>query len=199
MRTRLRLLILSGLLAATAAGPARAQLRPELPERSRIRITVVRAEPTGDTKEALRGTAIVHRADADSIAFRFDRTDEVLIAPWKHVQRLEVSTGMRPYSIGEHLGSTALFTLVGAGAGYATWHSCNDPESDEIWSCILSPRRLGTSVRAGAWLGVVLGLGGVVANRETERWRNVLGPSGPTPLIGYSPRDGISIGLSLRF
>lgn len=187
------------LAAALVAEQASAQSRPELPERARIRIAVLRTDSLGATMSELRGIAVVHRADADSIAFRLDRSDEILIAPWARVQELEVSDGTRPYTIGEHLGSTAIFTIVGAGLGYSSWHSCNDPESDEIWSCILSPRYLSTSVRTGAWVGLAVGLIDVLVNREEETWRNVLHPSGPRLLIGHSARSGFRLGASLKF
>lgn len=195
----MRPVLLSCIVLAVAAAPALAQSRPDVPERARIRIAVISADTTGGKVKELRGTAVLHRIDADSIAFRLDRTDEILIAPWARVQQLEVSDGTRPYTFVEHLQFTALFTGLGAGIGYSSWHTCNDPESEDIWSCIVSPRRLGTSVRAGTWVGLTLGVVSMFVNREAELWRNVLRPTGPKLIFKQAARGGFQVGVSLPF
>lgn len=196
MRTAQCLLL---LIASLAAAPASAQSRRDIPERARIRIEVLRADTSGRKSETLSGTGVVHRVDADSIAFRLDGDRELWIAPWARVLTLEVSEGIRPITFGERVGSAAGITFIGAAMGYASWHSCNEPEKEDTLSCIVFPRRLGTAVRGGTWLGLAVGLGVALANSEVEEWRRVNGPSAPRPFVELSAHSGLMLGVSFRF
>jgi hypothetical protein len=193
--------ILLGLFAAgLAAMPAHAQGRPDLPQGARIRLVLIDADPSPGEPNPERTTATVHRADADSIAFRLDRSkSSVRVVPWWRVQELDVSEGRRRYTPVEHLGSTAMFTLIGSGVAYASWHSCNDPESDAIWSCIVLPRRLGSFVRFGAWSGFTLGVIDVLVNQYEEQWRSVVRSDGLRLLIDHQPQSGYRAGFNVRF
>lgn len=196
MRTPPALLLLTVLFAAA---PAAAQQRPDIPERARIRIEVLRVDSLGGTRKPLSGTGVVHRVDADSIAFRLDDSRELWITPWTRVQTLEVSEGMRRYTFGERAGAAAGITFLGAVMGYSSWHTCNEPEKEDTLSCIFFPRRLGTAVRGGTWLGLAIGLGFALTNSEWEQWRRVNRPSVPSPFVELSARSGLMLGVSLRF
>lgn len=203
MRTLLPYLLLGALsLPATAL----AQARPDLPERARIRIAVQRVDTLGRKSETLSGTGVVHRVDADSIAFQLDDDRELWIAPWSRVQSLEVSEGMRPSTLGEDVGSTALLTLVGAGVGSFYWHDCKEAEANDVdvFMCmVIPPRRLGGAVRTGAWAGFAIGLIFNLVTREVEVWRRVQRPkdAGPVlgPLLSHSTRSGVMLGINIRF
>ena len=190
------------LVAAFATTSAVAQSRPELsdlPEGRRIRIKLLSPNPSAHKPDTISGTATIRRADADSIVFQMDRSDSLRVAPWWQVRELDVSDGRRPYTALEHLSSTAMITLIGVGVSYSWWHSCNDPESDVIWSCIVAPRHLGTSVRFGAWAGLALGVIDVFTNRYEELWRNVVRSNGPSLLIDHQARSGFRFGVNFRF
>jgi len=200
MRCARSAVLLAALVAAGLAPKvASAQSRPELPEGTRIRIVVLSGDLLTAAPEDERATARVVRADADSIAYRLDRSYATRVVPWWQVKELDVSDGRRLRTAADHLGSAAIVTLVGAGVAYSSWHSCNDPESDAIWSCIVLPRRLGTSVRFGAWAGLTVGVLGTLANRHEELWRNVVRSEGPRLLIDHDARSGFRIGVGWRF
>jgi hypothetical protein len=203
MRTLLPCLLL-GALSLPALGLA--QARPDLPERARIRIAVFRADSVGGVRDSLRGTGTVHRVGADSITFRLDESGELWIAPWARVHTLEVSEGMRAYTIGEHLGSTAILTLVGAGLGSLYWHDCKEAEARDVdvFVCmVVPPRRLGGAVRTGAWAGLAIGLIDNLVNRKVEVWRRVHRPNDASPVLGpllsHSTRSGVMLGINIRF
>lgn len=107
--------------------------------------------------------------------------------------------GSRAATFAERLGFAAVFTAVGAGVGYSWWHSCNDPESEAIWSCIVAPRRLGTSVRVGAYTGLAVGLIGLVGNVKVAERQNLVRAAGPSLLVDHHARSGVRVGVSFRF
>lgn len=190
------------LIASLAAAPASAQKEkshPDIPERARIRIEVLRADTLGRKSATLSGTGVVHRVDADSIAFRLDDDRELWIAPWARVQSLEVSEGTRNLTFGERAGFAASSTFLGTAIAYLSWHSCNDPEQEQTLSCIVFPRRLGTAVRGGTWLGLAVGLGAALSISKTEEWRRVNRPSAPRPFVELSARTGLMLGVSFQF
>lgn len=196
LHSRLRPCLLG--LALLVAAPVGAQARPDVPDQARIRIEVLRADSSAGKKATLRGTGVVERVDGDSIAFRLDKTNELWIAPWVRVRSLEVSEGVRSITFGERVVGTAGFTFVGAALGYLTWHSCQEPEEEDTLTCVLFPRRLGTAVRGGTWLGLAVGLAAALSNVKTEEWRRVARPS-LVPFVGHSNRSGVMVGVSFSF
>lgn len=187
------------LIAPFAATPVSAQSRPDIPERARIRIQVLRADSLGRGSEPLRGTGVAHRVAGDSIAFRLDGTDEVHIAPWARVQTLQLSEGMLPVTFMERIGVAVGLPALGAVLGYAAWHDCNVPDREFAFGCLPFQGQLGTAVQGGAWLGLAVGLPFAVAMRKVERWRNVDRPFPVSPFVGHSARSGFMLGASLRF
>lgn len=185
--------------AALVTTPAVAQAPADLPEGARIRIKLLSPIPAARKQETTNGIATIHRTDADSIAFQLTGSDVVRVVPWGRVQELYLSAGIRRIKVAERLGFAAAFTFIGALAGYDWWHTCNDPESDVIWSCIVAPRRLGTSVRFGTWTGLTLGVAAALGPRSAEQWRPVLRTYRPTLLIGHQARSGLMVGVNLRF
>ncbi len=185
--------------AALVTTPTVAQTPPDLPEGARIRIKLLSPILAARKPETTNGIATIHRTDTDSIAFQLTGSDVVRVVPWGQVQELYLSEGRRPFRVAERLGFAAAFTFVGALAGYDWWHTCNDPESDVIWSCIVAPRRLGTSVRFGTWTGLTIGALTALGIRDAEQWHPVLHTHRPTLLIGLQARSGLRIGVNFRF
>jgi hypothetical protein len=190
--------VVRALLAATVlifAGAAQAQQLPALPDlpgETRIRVRV-----RGDDQEH-RFVGKVERSDASSLRMIDERSGELRRLEWGRIQRIERSEGRRPLSFWGRAGTAVGVTAFGAGLGWLGWHSCNDPESEDIWSCILTPERLGNSVRTGTWVGLGAGLIAALTMSGSERWRTVDLPRG-VALTLTQGATGTAVGLRLRF
>lgn len=196
------LLTTAFVAVALVTRPVSAQSGPvitDLTAGARIRITVLSTSTSKGKPKTISGTAHIVRADADSIAYRTERTNGLTTVPWWQVEELDVVVGTRPYTALERLGAAAGLTALGTALSYTWWHSCNDPESDVIWSCIVAPRRLGNAVRFGAWAGLAIGTGFALALRYEEQWSSVIRAEGPTLLIDHQPQSGFRLGVNFRF
>ena len=145
------------------------------------------------------GTATIHRLNADSIASRMESAVLVRVVAGQQVEELDLDDEGRPATFGERLGFVAITTAVGAGLGYVWWHSCNDPESDAIFSCIVAPRRLGTSVRFGAYPGLALGLVGLFGDLKVVKRNKLVSAVGSGLLVDHQARSGFRVGANFRF
>ncbi len=123
----------------------------------------------------------------------------VRVVAGQQVDELDSDDEGRPAGFAGRLGFAAAFTAVGAGLGYSWWHTCNDPESEAIFSCIVAPRRLGTSVRFGAYTGLAVGLIGLVGDLKVVERNKLVRAAGSGLLIDYRARSGFRVGANFRF
>ncbi len=149
--------------------------------------------------ESSSDPATIHRVNADSIASRMDASVLVRVVAGQQVEELALDDEARPAGFAERLGFAAAFTAVGAGLGYSWWHSCNDPESDAIFSCIVAPRRLGTSVRFGAYTGLAVGLAGLLGDLKVVERNKLVRAAASGLLVDHQARSGFRVGANLRF
>lgn len=192
------------LAAALTSAPAFAQSRPEKsdsPKATGIRVPVLRSGPSTLKPDTISGTATIHPVNADSIASQMNTSVLVRVPAWQQEQEreLDLDDGSRRATFVERLGFAAAFTAVGAGLGYSWWHTCNDPESDVIWSCIVAPRRLGTSVRFGAYSGLLVGLAGLVGDLRVVKGQKLFRAAGRSLLFDHQARSGFRVGVNFRF
>jgi hypothetical protein len=149
--------------------------------------------------DTMSGTATIHRVNADSIASRMDAAVLVRVVAGQQVEELDSDDEGRRAGFLGRLGFAAAFTAVGAGLGYSWWHTCNDPESDAIFSCIVAPRRLATSVRFGAYTGLAVGLAGLLGDLKVAEQNKLVRAAGSGLLIDHHARSGFRIGANFRF
>ena len=194
------------LAAALTSAPAFAQSRPEKsdsPKATGIRVPVLRSGPSTLKPDTISGTATIHPVNADSIASQMNTSVLVRVPAWQQVQEqereLDLDDGSRRATFLERLGFAAIVTAVGAVLGYSWWHTCNDPESDVIWSCIVAPRRLGTSVRFGAYSGLAVGLTGLVGDLRVVGRQKLVSAAGRSLLFDHQARSGFRVGVNFRF
>jgi hypothetical protein len=140
---------------------------------------------------------------ADSLAAQMKAAVPVRVAPLQRVEEkmldLDLDDGSRPASFLERLGFASILTGVGAGTGYLWWHDCNDPESDFMWSCLVAPRRLETSVRFGAYSGLALGLASLLGDLKVRVMHSRFRAADPHLLIGHRALSGFRVGVNFRF
>ncbi len=192
MDSTLRTLLAVATLLCSGATVVRAQQIPDLPPETRIRVLV-----RGDDQEHTF-VGKVERSDALSLRMVDERSGELRNIEWGRVDRLERSGGRRPYSVWDRAGMAAGVTAFGALLGWASWHSCNDPQNDMIFSCIVMPERLSSWVRAGTWVGLTGGLITALGIKGTERWLAVERPSGVALTLTPSA-NGTAVGFRIRF
>lgn len=168
------------LATALTTPPAVAQSRPESPD-------------------TMGAPATIHRVNADSIASQLDASVLVRIVAGQQVEELDLHDEGRPAGFAGRLGFAAAFTALGAGLGYSWWHTCNDPESDAIFSCIVAPRRLGTSVRFGAYTGLAVGLVGLLGDLKVVERNKLVRAVGSGLLVDHQARSGFRVGANFRF
>jgi hypothetical protein len=123
----------------------------------------------------------------------------VRLVAGQQVEELDSDDEGRPAGFVGRLGFAAAFTAVGAGLGYSWWHTCNDPESDAIFSCIVAPRRLGNSVRFGAYTGLAVGLIGLVGDLRAVEGNKIVRAVGSGLLVDHHARSGLRVGANFRF
>lgn len=138
---------------------------------------------------------------ADSIATQIKASVPERVAATPRVQELDLDLddGSRPATFLERLGFASILTGVGAGVGYSWWHDCNDPESDFMWSCIVAPRRLETSVRFGAYSGLALGVASLLGDLKVRVMHSRFRAADPRLLIGHRALSGFRVGVNFRF
>ncbi len=191
LRALLAATVLASLLLGGASS-AQAQQLPDLPAETRIRV-LVRGE---DKEHTFVGK--VERSDALSLRMVDERSGELRHIEWGRVDRLERSGGRVPFSFWERAGMAAGITAFGTLVGWASWHTCNDPQNDMIFSCIVMPERLSSWLRAGTWVGLTGGLLTALSMKGTERWLAVERPSGVAFTLTPSA-NGTALGLRIRF
>jgi hypothetical protein len=189
---RFRTLLAAATLLCSGATTAHAQQIPDLPPETRIRVLV-----RGDEQEH-EFVGKLERSDALSLRMIDERSGELRNLEWGRINRLERSEGRRPYSAFSRVGAAAGVTAFGAVLGWSTWHTCNDPESDGIFACIVMPERLGTSVRAGTWVGLTVGFITALAMTGSEQWRALDLPRGVALTLSPSA-NGTAVGFRIRF
>lgn len=169
------------LLAAFTPSPAVAQSRP-------------------DTTSS---TATVHSVTADSIESQIKASVPVRVAPSPQLQvklkELDLDDESRPATFLERLGFASMLTAAGAGLGYAGWQTCNDPETEIIIRCLIAPRRLETSVRIGAYSGLVVGLMGLVGDLRVVTLNSRFRAADPRLIINHQALRGFQVGVNFRF
>jgi hypothetical protein len=142
---------------------------------------------------------------ADSIESQMKASVPVRVAPSPQLQdkmqelALDFEDESRPATFVERLGFAAIFTGVGAGLGYEGWQACNDPESEIIIRCLIAPRRLGTSVRIGAYSGLAVGLVGLLGDLRVRVLHSRFRAADPGLLIGHHVRSGFRVGVNVKF
>lgn len=189
-------LISSALLFLVAAAPRYASLEAQrLPPETRVRVTATR---DGETTQFVGAVVAMGR---DTLHVYDRELDRHRLFPIMDIVSVERSEGVRSRSLGERALTVAGFGAIGTVLGWATWHSCHDPEDPEslnILSCMLAPGRLGPAVRGGAWFGTGLGLVTALVRGRSEAWTRV--PIGSNGLLFIVPSaNGTRIGVTFAF
>jgi hypothetical protein len=137
------------------------------------------------------GTVVAMTADTLEVLIPGRR--EAALLPLDQMTRLDVSRGT-----GRHLRRAAVGFTVGAGvgalAGYAT--GTNDCTKQGLF-CI---DRGGSALLVGAFLGVLGGVGGLIAGVvPTEKWERISLERRRVSLVGPAAGRGRAVGLRIAF